>query len=77
MNIRAKMRVDTKSQNQYGFGVKLQAVYGDNNPENKAFFQATPSGTVEMNVVKPEVADAFVLGAEYYVDFIPVNAAKE
>ncbi len=76
MTIRAKMRVDTKSQNQYGFGVKLQAVYGDN-PENKAFFQSTPSGTVDLNVVKPEVADAFVLGAEYYVDFIPVNGRKE
>ena len=74
MSVRAKMKVEMKSQTAGGFGVKLTAVYGDN-PENKAFFQSTPSGSVEMYVIKPEVAEAFVLGAEYYVDFTPVNSA--
>jgi hypothetical protein len=69
---RAKMKVEQKTQTTYGHGVKLTAVYGDS-PENKAFFAATPSGVVEMSVVKPEVAAAFELGKEYYVDFVPVD----
>lgn len=72
MSVRAKMRVEMKSQTPYGFGVKLTAVYGDS-PENKAFFAATPSGSVELAVVKEEVAAQFELGKEYYVDFTPAG----
>lgn len=72
MTIRAKMKVEQKIQTTYGHGVKLTAVYGDS-PENKAFFAATPSGNVEMAMVKPEVAAAFELGKEYYVDFTPAE----
>jgi hypothetical protein len=59
--IRAKMYVQAKTQygTQHGANaggtVKLNPVYGDT-PENKAFFNSTPSGLIE-------------LGRVYYVDF--------
>lgn len=73
MNIRAKMYVQEKAQNGNQHGayeggrVKLNPVYGDT-PENKAFFQSTPSGQIEMSVSQAAF-DLFELGAVYYVDF--------
>ncbi|KLK91468.1 hypothetical protein AA309_20130 [Microvirga vignae] len=50
--------------------VRLNPVTGDTE-ENKAFFQATPGGSIELQVVKPGL---FELGKEYYVDFTPADA---
>lgn len=41
--------------------------------ENKQFWEATPSGHIEMTVRNSAVKDFFVLGESYYVDF---NQAK-
>lgn len=40
------------------------------NPENKAFFASTPSGSIEISTVR---ADHFEVGKEYYVDFTPAT----
>lgn len=48
---------------------KLSAV-STGSDENKLFFASTPYGTIEMNIVNPEVE--FELGADYYVDFTRV-----
>lgn len=49
--------------------VKLQAVTDDGDPENKAFWSATPSGTVDISISNPAAADVFEAGKSYYVDF--------
>lgn len=36
--------------------------------ENEQFFAATPSGALTLSVVNPEVASAFEVGKEYYLD---------
>ncbi len=37
--------------------------------ENKEFFASTPSGSIEMRILRPEAVDWFVMGREYYVNF--------
>lgn len=41
--------------------------------ENKAFFEATPVGKVELGTVNEEAAKAFKLGQNYYLDFTPAE----
>jgi hypothetical protein len=55
--------------------VKLGAVYSnDPESENRSFAQATPSAEVSMNIdAGRPAAQSFVLGMEFYVDFIPVG----
>lgn len=48
--------------------VNLQAVVGTSE-ENKEFFASTPSGQIELRILRPEAANWFVRGKEYYVDF--------
>lgn len=55
-------------------GIKLSAVYSeDPEHENKKFWDATPSGNLEMWVTNRDAADFFELGAEYYLDFTPAE----
>ena len=73
---RAKFNIVSKTL--YGTAgqgsVKLQAVYSnDSNSENKAFWSATPSGTIELGGLSAEVLGKFELGKEYYVDFTPAD----
>jgi hypothetical protein len=57
--------------------VELGAVYSSvPGSENKAFWQATPSGKIEMYINNPEGAKLFELGEEYYVDFSPAPKSK-
>ncbi len=51
---------------KFTYFAKFQTVYSDS-PENKAFFEATPSGTIEIGTYKEDV---FTPGKEYYVDFV-------
>lgn len=46
---------------------------GDDSPENKQFWEATPSGRIELGVVNPEAVEEFELLKEYYVDFTEVK----
>lgn len=51
----------------------LSPVYSsDPNNENHAFWEATPSGKIELGVVNAEAVKDFDLGNEYYIDFTPV-----
>ena len=45
---------------------------GDDTPENKKFWDATPSGRIEMDVLNPEAIEGFEVMKEYYVDFTEV-----
>lgn len=53
-------------ENKFLYAAKFNAVMG-NNDENKTFFAATPSGSIEISTVKE---DHFEVGKEYYIDFI-------
>jgi len=69
--VRAKFRCDDIHDQFEGKSVTLHAVYADS-PENKEFFQATPSGTIEV-YIKSAAAEKFTAGANYYVDFTPAE----
>lgn len=50
--------------------IALSPVGGnDASPENKAFWNATPQGKIELGVINPEAWSHFELGREYYVEF--------
>lgn len=51
--------------------VKLVPVYGggDPNHENSKFWNATPTGSIEIGCANLEASAAFELDQEYYVDF--------
>jgi hypothetical protein len=54
--------------------VKLAPVYSDDpNSENKLFWTATPSGSVQLAINNPRGAEVFEIGKEYYVDFTLVD----
>lgn len=80
--VRAKMKCMTIETLDWGapaqkqVKVKMGAVYSnDPNHENKAFSDATPSGSVELTIQgnKP-AATMFEAGKEYYVDFTEAPA---
>lgn len=52
--------------------VWLQAVVGGCD-ENNEFFASTPSGSIELRILRPEVVNWFVKGKEYYIDFTPAE----
>ena len=65
--VRAKFQCVMREANG---GVKLRAVYSDDpEHENKKFWDATPSGELEMHITNNDAAEFFELGAEYYLDF--------
>jgi hypothetical protein len=78
MQMRAKLKLEAISAT-YDGGRRIKMVpVCDGSAENKAFFQATPSGNVELNISKDATArlglDQVKLGEEFYVDFTPVPA---
>lgn len=76
MMVRAKFyvseitRYGSQGKKQENGGtVKLRPVYSDDpKHENKAFWNATPSGEITMGIKSDALKD-FELGQEYYVDF--------
>lgn len=57
------------------YSVIFNPVTATNNPndENSQFFASTPSGEIKFNGLNKEVAESFVFGKEYYVDFTPAD----
>lgn len=55
--------------------IALQPVYGNGDPEheNTKFWLATPSGSISLGTVNESAGRYFMLGEEYYVDFIKAN----
>lgn len=56
--------------------IVLSPVYGGNDPadsENRKFWAATPSGSIQLGTVNPAAWQTFKLDGEYYVDFIPAD----
>lgn len=61
--VRAKFRCITGGQM-----VSMHAV-ADGSEENKKFWEATPSGNLDMFISNPEAQDLFEAGKLYYLDF--------
>ncbi|TAN12917.1 MAG: hypothetical protein EPN34_03065 [Burkholderiaceae bacterium] len=72
MTVRAKFRCDSTKPSDSGNVIVLTPVTGGSS-ENDSFFRYTPGGLIQLSVVNDAAAAQFVLGAEYYVDFTPVN----
>lgn len=67
-------QTDAKEAYRYEFVEKrtiiLSPVYSsDPTSENHTFWQASPSGRIELGTVNPEAWKQFELGKEYYIDF--------
>ena len=53
--------------------VQMHPVYSsDKTTENYAFWDATPSGALSMQINNPRAFEFFEQGAEYYIDFTKV-----
>jgi hypothetical protein len=44
--------------------------------ENKAFYEATPGGAIELCTLNEDAGKQFELGKEYYVDFTPAEISS-
>jgi len=55
--------------------ITLAPVYdnGDPNHENTKFWQASPSGQIQLGTINAAAAAEFELGREYYIDFTPAG----
>jgi hypothetical protein len=54
--------------------VTLSPVYGDDpSSENRKFWDASPSGKIELGILNKEAWKNFELDKEYYVDFTPAE----
>lgn len=56
--------------------LEFTAVVG-NSPENQLFWNATPSGKLELNIINPEAVKELNLGKEYYIDIIEAPSSKQ
>lgn len=77
--MRAKVVVEAVTENKAGDGLtyserlQMRAVYGDGNPENNTFAQATPCLQVDMTVDNKELFGKVKKDDEFYLDFILVE----
>lgn len=54
--------------------IVLSPVYSpDPAAENRAFWNATPSGEIKLGTINPAAAAYFELHKEYYIDFVRVD----
>lgn len=76
VNTRAKFQVVSITKYAYFGGIKIEMapVYSDDpGHPNKVFWEATPSGKIEMQINNLSAAQQFEVGKEYYVDFSPAS----
>lgn len=70
--VRAKFKVETKTENQSGFVVDMKPVI-TGSVENENFYKWTPGGSVMLSTINKAAAEYFAVGREYYIDFIEVE----
>jgi hypothetical protein len=79
MSVRAKFKVQSIERTEsYSGGevvtIKMAPVYSqDPESENRKFWEASPSGSLLLAVINQQAAEQFILGKEYYLDFIPAD----
>ncbi len=77
MTVRAKFTVQSVTYRQHWQdkskrigSVELSVVSGGSD-EDKAFFAATPGGSIRLETINEAAIDALPLGKAFYVDFTP------
>lgn len=79
MAVRAKFTVQSierqlSYQGKEVHTVKMAPVYSnDPESENRKFWEASPSGSLQLGMVNAEAVNQFELGKEYYLDFTPAG----
>lgn len=80
MSVRAKFKVQSIQDSGdsegkvYSRRVVLTPVYSnDPTHENRSFWHATPSGSIDMWINNPAAFEQFEEGVEYYIDFTPAD----
>lgn len=73
-SVRAKFKVQDITKHLYGnklmYTVHMTPVYSQTEgSENKAFWDASPSGDLKLGTINERAAEYFVVGEEYYLDF--------
>lgn len=83
MVVRAKFKVQTIQDSADGEGqvhgrrVMLHPVYSDDpEHENRAFWQATPTGLIDMFISNPAAFEQFETGQEFYIDFTRADGPR-
>lgn len=69
--VRAKFRVNAVIPHEWGTEVSMHPVYSGSE-ENKAFWDATPNGSLNLTIKNEAAAKYFRPNAEYYIDFVEV-----
>ncbi|HLZ24567.1 MAG TPA: hypothetical protein VKQ30_20825 [Ktedonobacterales bacterium] len=75
MAFRCKVAVESITQHNWNPSartIKFSAQYDDTIPEDKRFYDATPSATFEMLVNNPIVIEQLKPGKKFYVDFTEI-----
>lgn len=76
--IRCKFKVDEVTKTPYADTFKASPVYSDKEEsENKAFWDATPSGSLEFTCVNKGSLDQLKPGQEFYLDLTPIEVGNE
>lgn len=79
MRLRCKFRVHTVTDRGSGVAIEADPVYpdGDEDHENRAFWEASPSGKFEIYVDNEEAFEDLkaLLGREIYLDITPADDA--
>ena len=69
MKARGKMQVKKVSRTMYGGDeVEMSCAYDPENPEDKAFSEATPSGNMNVRITNPALVGTFEPGEFYYIE---------
>lgn len=69
MVVRAKFQVISIARTTFGHHIKLQPVTTGSD-EDRAFWKATPGGSIELNTVNDAAMEAFGNpGDKFYIDF--------
>lgn len=70
--MRALFHVTEVTKTAYGQEVaKLSAISRGDDEESKSFWEATPSGSMEIHISNPDAMGFLVPGKEYYLTFEP------
>ena len=78
MSVRAKFRCKSQGRDWDLLSeVCLLPVYDDGNEDNKAFWEATPSGSAQLQYWGDVGMEQFEIGSYYYIDFTKVDAKAE
>ena len=68
MSIKAKMVVDSITHRQHGnASVRLECQYDESIREDQRFYDATPSGHIEMTINNPAVIEKLQPGKAFYL----------